>query len=183
MKPETIILLFWIIRYNQVRVQRRISLTFHLAPVVSKLEICTMQIRKYNPDDYETVSALWEKAGIQLTLSDRKEELHRVLQYNPDLFLVGEIDAQIIAALMGTYDGRRAYVHHLAVDPKYQHQGLGTEMMNHFETLLKEKRIVKYHLMVERWNGNVVPFYEQLGWYERTDLILLSKDLRTPETE
>jgi len=142
-----------------------------------------MYIRTYNPRDYEAVRSLWEKAGIQLTLSDRKAELHRVLQYNPDLFLVGEIDNQLVVALMGTYDGRRAYVHHLAVDPEYQHQGLGTQMMAHFESILKEKQVVKYHLMVERWNGKVVPFYEQLGWYERTDLILLSKDLRTPETE
>ncbi len=156
---------------------------FLLAPLIFRFEINAMYIRKYHPKDYKAVQQLWKEAGIQLTLSDQQEELHRVLNYNPDLFLVGELDGQIIAALMGTFDGRRAYVHHLAVDPEYQHQGLGTEMMEHLESILRENRVVKYHLMVEKWNAEVVPFYERLGWYERTDLILLSKDLRTPDTE
>ncbi|MBS1271807.1 MAG: Acetyltransferase YpeA [Candidatus Marinimicrobia bacterium] len=140
-----------------------------------------MRIRQYTKDDYPAVRDLWERTGLLLSLSDEREELHRMLDYHPELFLVGELPNQIIGSVIGSFDGRRAYVHHLAVDPDYQGRGYGTRLMEHLEEKLEVMNVVKYHLLIEQCNADVAGFYRKLGWYERDDLVMMSKNLRTDD--
>ena len=140
-----------------------------------------MHIRQYTPADYPRIRHLWEEARLLLSLSDEPDELHRLLDYHPELFLVGEIGGEIISSVVGTFDGRRAYVQHLAVHPDFQGQGYGTQLMEYLENILREMDVVKYHLLIEQSNSDVESFYNKLGWYRRDDLILMSKNLRTDD--
>ncbi|MHA2127558.1 MAG: GNAT family N-acetyltransferase [Promethearchaeota archaeon] len=84
-----------------------------------------MKIEKCSIKFYEEVIQLWRKAGIGVSSSDSKKEFQRMLQRNPDLCLIGKLEKKILAAVIGGFDGRRGYVHHLAVDPSYQRKGYG----------------------------------------------------------
>ncbi|MEJ2296249.1 MAG: GNAT family N-acetyltransferase [Candidatus Lokiarchaeota archaeon] len=75
---------------------------------------------------------------------------------------------------MGGYDGRRGYVHHLAVDPDFQHQGYGRELMDELISRFKVMRVHKIHLFIEKYNLPVVEFYKKLGWEVRDDLVMMS---------
>jgi|GEM_PF-2852194 len=55
-------------------------------------EIFAIQIRQYAKSDYPAIRALWEKTGLILGLSDEPEELHRILDYHPELFLVVKVN-------------------------------------------------------------------------------------------
>jgi ribosomal protein S18 acetylase RimI-like enzyme len=123
---------------------------------------------------YDEVIQLWRNAGIGVGSSDSKEELEKMLARNPDLFLIGEIKDQIIAVVMGGFDGRRGYVHHLAVEPGYQKKGFGREIMNALNEIFLQKGIHKVHLFIERRNKEVVDFYRNLGWEIREDLTMMS---------
>jgi len=59
--------------------------------------------------DYAAVLALWQAAGpgIHVSESDEPAEIARKLQRDPDLFLLAEADDQIIATVLGGFDGRR----------------------------------------------------------------------------
>jgi ribosomal protein S18 acetylase RimI-like enzyme len=133
-----------------------------------------MKIEKFSIDMYDDVVQLWKNAGISVGSSDTKGELRKMLQRNPELLLIGNHKEKLIAVVMGGFDGRRGYVHHLAVEPIFQKRGYGKRMMNE---LIKKFRIMgvhKIHLFIEKPNIDVVNFYKNLGWKMRDDLTMMS---------
>jgi ribosomal protein S18 acetylase RimI-like enzyme len=133
-----------------------------------------MKIEEFSMKSYEKVIELWKKAGISVGSSDTKEELERMVIRNPQLFLIGKIDEKLISIVMGGFDGRRGYVHHLAVDPDYQKKGYGKSMMDELIRRFRELGVHKVHLFIEKYNKAVVEFYAYLGWEIRDDLIMMS---------
>lgn len=75
-----------------------------------------MKIQKFSMEFYDDVIQLWTNAGINVSSSDSKEEIEKMLNRNPELFLIGLFKDKVVAVVMGGFDGRRGYVHHLAVD-------------------------------------------------------------------
>lgn len=136
------------------------------------------KIREYSPQDYTDVTALWLKAGLVLSISDMEEELHRVLPLHPELFLIAEMYNYPVGTVLGTFDGRRGYVHHLAVLPEFQKMGIGTALLSELETRYKKMHVVKIHLFIETFNADVESYYIKHGWSRRNDLIMMSKTLR-----
>ena len=133
-----------------------------------------MIIEKFSIKFYKKVIELWRRAGISVGSTDTKEELERMLQRNPDLFLIGKIDDNIISVVMGGFDGRRGYVHHLAVDPEYQKKGYGKKIMQELIKRFLELKVHKVHLFIEKYNKDTINFYKNLGWDKRDDLIMMS---------
>lgn len=133
-----------------------------------------MNIESFTMDDYYSIIELWKKAGINVGSSDTKEELEKMLNRNPNLFLVGKEDEKTIAVVLGGYDGRRGYVHHLAVDPEYQNKGYGSALMKELLRRFKDMQVHKIHLFIEKYNRTVIDFYNKLGWEIRDDLVMMS---------
>jgi len=133
-----------------------------------------MQIEKFSMKFYDKVIELWRKAGISVGSSDTIEELERMSQRNPYLFLIGKADEKVISVVMGGFDGRRGYIHHLAIDPDYQKKGYGKLMMDELMKKFRELGVHKVHLFIEKHNKAVVDFYQNLGWDIRDDLIMMS---------
>lgn len=121
---------------------------------------------------------LWENAGpgIHVRRSDQPEEMEKKLQRDPDLFLVAEVDGQIIGAVLGGFDGRRGIVYHLAVAGPYRHMGIGATLMENLEQRMVNKGCIRCYLLVTKDNQNAIHFYEQTGW-EQMDLFIYGKDL------
>ncbi|HMA60554.1 MAG TPA: GNAT family N-acetyltransferase [Halanaerobiales bacterium] len=136
-----------------------------------------MEIREMKIKDYQKVYSLWEETDIILKKSDEKQEIDRMLKRNPYTCLVGLRDDEIVSVVMGGFDGRRGYVHHLAVKPELQGQGLGREMMDELMNRFEELKVIKVHLFVEENNKDVKAFYRNIGFEERTDLTDFSKTL------
>lgn len=133
-----------------------------------------MIIEKFSMKFYEEIVELWRKSGISVGSTDTKEELERVVRRTPQLFLVGKIDEKIISVVIGGFDGRRGYVHHLAVDPDYQKKGYGKMIMGELMNKFLKLKVHKVHLFLEKYNKEVVEFYRNLGWEIRDDLIMMS---------
>jgi len=132
-----------------------------------KIELFTMRY-------YHEIIDLWKRSGIEVSSSDTRDEIARVLKKNPDLFLIGKKKEKIIAVVMGAFDGRRGYVHHLAVDPDYQKKRYGKVMMDELIERFRKKKVHKVHLFIEKSNKEVVDFYRKLEWDIRDDLIMMS---------
>ena len=133
-----------------------------------------MKIDKFNLKYYHKVVELWKKAGIEVGSSDTEDEIAKVQNRNPDLFLIGKEDGKIVAVVIGAFDGRRGYIHHLAVDPDYQRRGYGKILIDELIERFRKKKVHKIHLFIEKTNREVVDFYSNLGWNVRDDLIMMS---------
>ncbi len=129
--------------------------------------------------DLPEALALWARAGIQITLSDRIEELERVLDRNPETCLAAlDASGRIIGAVLGTFDGRRAHIWHLAVAPERRGEGIGRVLLAELERLWLEMNVVKISFSSEVGNSSAIAFYEHQGYEHRHDIRYLSKILR-----
>ncbi|MBN2171201.1 MAG: GNAT family N-acetyltransferase [Candidatus Krumholzibacteriota bacterium] len=139
----------------------------------------SLAIRPLRREEIPAAVALWRRAGISLTLSDRPEELARLLDHNPRTCLGGYEDGRLVATALGTFDGRRANLWHLAVDPDRQGRGLGRAMMEALEAVWRDMGVVKVTMFtVEMSNADVEGFYHRLGYRTRNDIFAMSKILR-----
>ncbi len=137
------------------------------------------RIRNFRyPEDYPSVLALWKSSGpgIQVRRSDEPEEIFKKLQRDPDLFIVAEIDDQLVGSVIGGFDGRRGMVYHLAVSESYRQLGIGAALMDVLEERLREKGCIRYYLFVRKDNDLAIRFYERHGW-DQMDLHAYAKDL------
>ncbi|ASJ57306.1 GNAT family N-acetyltransferase [Brevibacillus formosus] len=134
-----------------------------------------MRIEPFSLQQYEEVIQLWQRAGLELSSSDTREGLHKKLERDAELFLVAvNEDGRIVAAVMGSYDGRRGWVNHLAVDPQFQGQDIGSRLMAELENRFVNVGCEKINLLIEPTNSSVQAFYSQLG-YKRDELIFMEK--------
>jgi ribosomal protein S18 acetylase RimI-like enzyme len=124
-----------------------------------------MHLRPYShPSDEQQVVALWTACGLTRPWNDPAKDIARKLTVQPDLFLVGELDHEIVATGMFGFDGTRGWVHYLAVAPTHQGESLGRALMAEGERLLTELGCPKVNLQVRSGNERVIGFYESLGY-------------------
>lgn len=133
-----------------------------------------IKIETFSMQHYQEVLELWKRAGIDVGSSDSKEEITLILERNPELFLVGKEQEKIIAVVIGAFDGRRGYIHHLAVDPDYQKRGYGKGILEELIARFRKKRVHKIHLFIQKENKKVIEFYIKQGWKLRDDIIMMS---------
>jgi len=139
-----------------------------------------MNIRPYHPSDEASVIALWHECGLVRPWNDPQRDIARKLTAQPELFLVGVIDAQLIATAMVGFDGHRGWVYYLAIAGEHRRQSHGRSLMREAERLLIERGCPKVNLLVRTSNTAVIDFYARLG-YAQDDAISLGKRLISDE--
>ena len=129
------------------------------------------QIRVMQLNDLQQALKFWEtSAGVGLNESDTIEHLTDFLQRNPELSLVAVDNEEIVGAVLCGHDGRRGYLHHLAVSPNYQRQGIGTQLVERCLVALRERQILKCNVFVYSNNEDGSVFWRLQGWRDREDL-------------
>ena len=78
-----------------------------------------MNIRAFRPDDESAVIALWQACGLIRPWNDPRKDIARKLTVQPELFLVGTIDAAVMASVMAGYEGHRGWVNYLAAAVRF----------------------------------------------------------------
>lgn len=136
----------------------------------------TLDIRQFHQQDSEQVVELWRRCGLISATNDPYLDIERKLKVDPELFLVGERQGEIIATVMAGYEGHRGWFNYLAVDPGMRRQGYGRMIVKKAEKLLKERGAPKINLQVRTTNLNVIAFYRSLG-YLQDDVISMGKRL------
>jgi ribosomal protein S18 acetylase RimI-like enzyme len=135
-----------------------------------------MQIRPFQMADEEAVVALWERCGLTRPWNDPRKDIRRKARTQPDLFLVGVLDGEIVATAMVGYEGHRGWIQYLGVDPRRQRLGLGRAIMAEAERLLRAVGCPKINLQVRTSNTGVIEFYKRLG-FALDDVVSMGKRL------
>lgn len=135
-----------------------------------------MEIRCYRPDDEQAVIRLWERCGLIRPWNDPRKDIERKLSEQPELFLVGQNGADVIATVMAGFDGHRGWVYYLAVAPEQRGKSYGRRLMQAVERLLLARGCPKLNLQVRASNQDVLAFYRKLG-YVQDDVVSLGRRL------
>ncbi len=138
----------------------------------------SITISQFTIDAYDQVMALWtECEGIGLSVSDSKENIRRYLDRSPGMSFIAEKDSKIIGSVLCGHDGRRGYIHHLAVYPDNRRQGIGRALVEKCLSVLDEIGIRKCHLFIFNKNKDGIRFWQNTGWTQRSDISVISKNI------
>ena len=128
--------------------------------------------------DYEPALALWKATeGMGLSSADEPAAIERYLLRNPGMSFVAYDEAELAGTVLCGHDGRRGYLHHLAVSAGYRRQGVGRELARCALAALHAEGIEKCHLFVYSKNQLGRAFWCAAGWHERPELVLMSTDV------
>ena len=135
-------------------------------------------IRSMTPTDIPAVLDLWRASeGMGLGFSDTIEQVTVHLARNPDLSLVALDGPEIVGAILCGHDGRRGFLHHLAVAPPYRRQGIGRALVDRAIAGLRREGILRSHILVFANNAAAITFWGRLGWSLRDYLRIMTRDV------
>jgi ribosomal protein S18 acetylase RimI-like enzyme len=136
-----------------------------------------MNIRSFRIADEDAVIQLWILCGLVVPHNNPKRDIERKMKVNPEWFLVGEINGQVVSTCMVGYEGHRGWINYLAVRPDWQRQGLGKQIMEHAEKMLLDAGCAKINLQIRFTNQGVIRFYESIG-YRQDPVVSMCKRLK-----
>jgi ribosomal protein S18 acetylase RimI-like enzyme len=140
------------------------------------------EILPFRLTDYAAVHALWEACeGIGLHDDcDSREGIGRYLARNPGLSFLARDGDRVLGAVLAGHDGRRGYLHHLAVHPATRNHGVGRSLVVAALAALAAEGIAKAHIFVFRTNATGRAFWQACGWHVRDELDILSINIPPP---
>ena len=130
------------------------------------------RLREFAMADFQAVEKLWRRAGLWMRPSDGAEQVALKLTRDPDLFVVACAGERVVGVAMGGWDGRRAYIYHLAVDPRWRRRGLANRLMNELEERFRAKGALKAKLQIMAGNDASTAFFAARGY--RLDTVCTS---------
>ena len=135
-------------------------------------------IRPYCNKDEQAVIDLWITCRLVVPTNNPQRDIERKQLVNPEMFLVGCLDKQIVATCMAGYEGRRGWINYLAVSPDHRRQGFATMMMKEAAKRLKSAGCPKINIQIRTTNKNVIAFYESIG-FTSDDVLSMGKRLES----
>jgi N-acetylglutamate synthase len=134
-----------------------------------------IEIREFHPLDHPAMLSLWRStSGIVVRDVDALGPVTAYLTRNPGMSFVAVDGPAIVGGVLCGTDGRRGYLHHLAVLPSHRGRGIGRRLVERCLRALADAGIDKCHLMVVADNHQAGEFWHHLGWHARPDIQLMS---------
>jgi len=138
-----------------------------------------IKIAPFTIESYDGVLTLWQQAeGVGLHDDcDSRRGIQSYLERNPGLSFVATADGIVVGAVLAGHDGRRGYIHHLAVHPDCRRQGIGRRLVQSCLEVLRSAGIRKAHIFIFNDNSDGIAFWESVGWTPRSDIGVISKTI------
>lgn len=125
--------------------------------------------------DYPALRTLWESSeGVGLSDADSPEGFEQFLRRNPRLSSVALDGERVVGGVLCGHDGRRGYIHHLAVSSTHRRRGVARSLVTRCLSLLGAEGIQKCHVFVLGDNEEGRIFWEKSGWPARVELMVFS---------
>lgn len=133
--------------------------------------------QNFEAEYVDRVLDLWSRSeGVDLG-SDSPESLLQFLERNRGLSWIAMRGDILVGAALCGHDGRRGYIHHLAVDPAERRGGIGQALVERCLSGLRRAGIGKCHVFVFRSNRFGELFWRPTGWERRDDVQMFSQFL------
>jgi N-acetylglutamate synthase len=137
----------------------------------------SVEITPFSIEAYEEVFALWKLCeGVGLSRSDSRDNIAVYLERNPGMSFLARVEDALVGAVLCGHDGRRGFIWHLAVHPKYRCQGIGRRLVDQCLSLLRQTGIEKCVVIVFDDNHNGIAFWERMGWITQ-GVRMIAKDI------
>ena len=132
-------------------------------------------IRPMTIEDYDEVFAMWQITSKRaLSSADERPQIERYLKRNEGLSLVAVVDGKIVGTVLAGHDGRRGFIHHMAVMPEYRRRHIGHALAEKAIENIGAEGIEKTHIFCYQNNETVQKFWSDFGFEKRDDVYIFS---------
>jgi ribosomal protein S18 acetylase RimI-like enzyme len=124
-------------------------------------------IRNMALTDYDCVIQLWNACdGVHMhrDYSETYEGLENFLNRNPGMSFVALDGEKFIGAILGSHDGRRGFINHLAVIKPFRKHGIARLLVENVIRVLKDEGILKIAIFVLKNNSDGQVFWRKIGF-------------------
>jgi ribosomal protein S18 acetylase RimI-like enzyme len=122
-------------------------------------------VRVFEDTDEPAVVALWRQVFPEdPPWNEPTAVVRRKLAVQRELFLVGELNGVVVAAVLAGFDGFRGWLYHLAVAPAQRRRGLGRALVLEAERRLRDLGCPKINAQIRAGNTVSVQFCEAMGF-------------------
>jgi ribosomal protein S18 acetylase RimI-like enzyme len=134
-------------------------------------------IRDFRAVDYESLISLWKRSQLPYRPMgrDSKARIAREIDRPNAIFLIAEMDGEVIGSVFGTHEGRKGWINRLAVLPAYRKRGIAARLVAEVERRLTEQGIDIIACLIEEWNTVSIEVFENLGYARHRDIFYFSK--------
>lgn len=130
-------------------------------------------------DDYDEVYEMWQTTSKRaLSNADSREQIERYLDRNKGMSQVAVIDGKIVGTVLAGHDGRRGFIHHMAVIPQYRRKHIGHSLANKAIEKITAEGIDKTHIFCYQNNETGQDFWSDFGFKKRDDVFVYSFENR-----
>jgi glycerol-1-phosphatase len=121
-------------------------------------------VRTARDTDVDPALALWTEAGMLGYTPDPLGDIAGVRSRDPDLFLVAEREGRVVGVLLGSTDGRRGWLHRLAVTAEDRRAGIGGALVAEAERRMARRGLSQINLLHFGDNLDAAEFWERQGY-------------------
>jgi N-acetylglutamate synthase len=112
--------------------------------------------------------AFWKNTpGIWVSDDDSYENMKIFFKRNPKSNFIVLDENKIIGTVKCSHDGRRGYIHHLAVKEEFRQQGIAKELVDRCTRFLLKEGINKHRVFVLDSNTQAMKFWKHMGFEEQ----------------
>lgn len=134
-------------------------------------------IRAGKRDDVAQVLALWATDDVEPTTTDDQDSVARLLDHDPEALLVAEADGQVVGTLIATWDGWRASMWRLAVQPDHRRRGIAARLVEHAERRFRSLGARRIATFVATSDSTPTDFWTAFGYQPQTQRRRFVKNL------
>jgi ribosomal protein S18 acetylase RimI-like enzyme len=137
-----------------------------------------VEVRRLTIKDYDAMVKVWKRASLPYKPKgrDSPEVVAKTMLEFPNLFLGAFSEDRLVGVVIGSYETRmKGWINRLAVDPKYQKQGIAQQLVTRIEKELKEHGAKIFCALIETPNEESVGVFRKLGYALHRDILYATK--------
>jgi len=135
------------------------------------------EIRNYNPSDFPHVKAILEEGKLFYEQIDNAGALEKKIKQAPDTIIVAIEEERVVGTVVIIPDFF-PFLFRLAVHPDFRKRGIGRQLMQRGEEILKSKGYDHVNILVASNDLELQEYYERQGYEKGKNYTWMFKEFR-----
>jgi ribosomal protein S18 acetylase RimI-like enzyme len=124
-----------------------------------------VRIRAATIADTDAVLDLWARGAGESSIANDASQIERMLARDPEMLLLAEDDdGRLVGSVIAGFDGWRAHVYRMAVDPEVRKGGVGRALVEAMEDRFRRLGAVRSDAIVLLDNDLGRSFWKAVGY-------------------